>query len=77
MPSDAELRDMLAQALRRIEVLEKALRPFAGMRLSTEGEVSDLVCRSVAEELRRRAAAVEDRDAEILAARTAIEGGKP
>ena len=32
MPSDAELREMLGQALTRIEVLEKALKQVSAIR---------------------------------------------
>lgn len=56
----------------RIVALEEALRPFAAMRKSTEAEVSDLVRRSPAQEMRRRAHSIEQRDAEIDAARKAL-----
>lgn len=52
-----------------VEALMAALRPFAAMRLSSEGEVSDLVLRSPAEEMRRSAAAIEQRDMQIRTAR--------
>lgn len=55
------------------ERLAEALKPFAAMRLSTEGTVSDLVWRTPAAEMRRQASAIEQRDAEILAAREALQ----
>ena len=51
---------------------EDALKPFAAMPLSTETEASDLLHRSPAEEMRRHAAATEQRDAQILAAKSAL-----
>ena len=52
--------------------LREALEPFARMRLSTEAAVSHLIGLSPAEEMRRHAAAVEQRDADIIRAREAL-----
>lgn len=54
----------------------EALKPLAAEQLSTEYEVRDLVKVFPAEELRRRAQAVEARDRAILAARS-ILGDQP
>lgn len=63
------------EAAARIRALEAALRPFAAMRQSTEGEVSDCLWRSPAEEMRISAGRIEKRDADIRAARAALTGG--
>jgi len=65
----------LPTLLARIAALEEALRPFAGMRKSTEPEVSDLLNRSPSEQLRRQAELTERRDREIDNARLALGKG--
>ena len=71
-----ELFAIAAQLLRqqssRIAELEEALRPFAHLRLSTEPEVSDLLHRSPASEMRLHAERIEQRDAAIRKARTTV-----
>lgn len=59
----------------RMAAIEEALRPFAGMRKSTEPEVSDLLNRSPSEQLRRQAELTERRDREIDNARLALGKG--
>lgn len=71
-------RDELSERTRllaRMAAIEEALRPFAGMRKSTEPEVSDLLNRSPSEQLRRQAELTERRDREIDNARLALGKG--
>lgn len=71
---NGEIAAQVPALLSRIDALTEALRPFARLRLSTEGEVSDCVLRSPAEEMRLQAFSIEKRDAEILRARSTLAG---
>jgi hypothetical protein len=70
-----EAVNALPTLLARMAAIEEALRPFAGMRKSTEPEVSDLLNRSPSEQLRRQAELTERRDREIDNARLALGKG--